>query len=360
MPRPDNPQRPVFVAETDDVRSFARLLRGIGLKNSATLELAISQDPSQPIMSVSVDDAHTITATAWIPPSVFTKWSAVPQGVEDIPPAFDFSLDTLLTCLNIFGNAYSGSSSSNYSMGGKGKSRWAGDGDATIAGEDGSDRLWAHDKKGAGATSMRMEWMGHGHELTLLLRDESKGSKGPTTTCALKTLEPTEIAKDSFDRENMVLHIIMKSEWFRDALQDLPTSCSRITLIATPPRSGSPGGARAGNGDMASQHAQRRPREVGQFSIHAEGDFGSVELDYPNDREVMETFQCQVEEGVTFSYHAAHINHLTRALQNSVKTSIQIDWEGVLCVQMLVQDGKDIGSHNGLVEFSLQPLEEEV
>lgn len=31
-----------------------------------------------------------------------------------------------------------------------------------------------------------------------------------------------------------VLYLIMKSEWFRDALADLPPSSSKITLTATP------------------------------------------------------------------------------------------------------------------------------
>lgn len=39
--------------------------------------------------------------------------------------------------------------------------------------------------------------------------------------------------------------------------------------------------------------------EMGQFSIQAEGDFGSVELDYPNDKEVMQRFIC-VDEGISF------------------------------------------------------------
>lgn len=43
----------------------------------------------------------------------------------------------------------------------------------------------------------------------------------------------------------------------------------------------------------------RRIDEMGQFSIQAEGDFGSVELDYPNDKEVMQRFIC-VDEGIFF------------------------------------------------------------
>jgi cell cycle checkpoint protein len=42
-----------------------------------------------------------------------------------------------------------------------------------------------------------------------------------------------------------------------------------------------------------SSNNRRNPRgKLGSFSIHAEGDFGSTELDYPNDKDVMDRFEC--------------------------------------------------------------------
>lgn len=68
----------------------------------------------------------------------------------------------------------------------------------------------------------------------------------------------------------------MKSEWFRDALADLPPSSSKITLAATPRNQPLPEDQPAAT---ASSNARRDHRaEVGNFSIKAEGDFGTTEV----------------------------------------------------------------------------------
>lgn len=115
------------------------------------------------------------------------------------------------------------------------------------------------------------------------------------------------------DQFNRALYVIMRSDWFRDALLDLPPSSSRITLSAIPPRARGRGrGHGSGSGNDSPEPERdadvtanstirtgRRIGEMGQFSIQAEGDFGSVELDYPNDKEVMQRFIC-VDEGISF------------------------------------------------------------
>lgn len=165
----------------------------------------------------------------------------------------------------------------------------------------------------------------------------------------------------------------MRSDWFRDALLDLPPSSSRITLSAIPPRARGRGrghGSGSGNdspeperdADVTANSTIRTGRgigEMGQFSIQAEGDFGSVELDYPNDKEVMQRFIC-VDEGISFSYHSAHFAHLSRALQNSIKVCLEIQSDGFLSAQIMMAEGEELGEHGGLLHYKMQALEDEV
>ncbi|WVQ76573.1 hypothetical protein IAR50_006245 [Cryptococcus sp. DSM 104548] len=336
--------RPVFVAETEDVREFARLLRGVGLKHNAIMEV------QENMMIVTVEDSRTLCALSYIPTTIFSSWT-FHQPTDD-PPMFEFSLDSMLQCLNIFGNA--GSSGKDFNI--KAKKRWAGEGDGlNISGEGGDDdRRYTRDKRGM--TGMRMEWMGPGYELTLLLQDEHKG---PTTTCSLRTLEPEEILNPSFHVEDLNLNMIMQSESFRNALLDLPPSSNRITITAKPPYDGE-GSEGEADADESGGNARRRRKvrhEQGQFTIKAEGDLGTVELEHPNDRDIMQSFAC-VEGGMKYSYHSVHFSHLAKALQGSIKICLQIDDEGVLNAQIMVAEGDEIGGHRGLLEYKMQALEE--
>ncbi|AAW41976.2 expressed protein [Cryptococcus deneoformans JEC21] len=360
MTQPNNAHLPVFVAEMEDVRPFAKLLRGIGLKHNAIL------DATDNLVTVTVEDARTLCAAAYIPSHIFSSWTF---RRTDFPATFEFSLDSLLQCLNIFGNA--GSSGKENISNLRSKRRWAGEAENPTGEGSGSgggadeDRRWAKERKGM--TGMRMEWMGPGYELNLLLRDESKG---PTTTCALRTLDPEEILNPIFDQNERALYVIMRSDWLRDALLDLPPSSSRITLSAIPPRAhgrghdgdgGNDSPEREMNADVTTSTIRtgRRIDEMGQFSIQAEGDFGSVELDYPNDKEVMQRFIC-VDEGISFSYHSAHFAHLSRALQNSIKVCLEIQSDGFLSAQIMMAEGEELGEHGGLLHYKMQALEDEI
>ncbi|OXC65828.1 hypothetical protein AYX13_05204 [Cryptococcus neoformans] len=362
MAQPISAHLPVFVAEMEDVRPFAKLLRGIGLKHNAIL------DATENLVTVTVEDARTLCAAAYIPSHIFSSWTF---RRTDSPATFEFSLDSLLQCLNIFGNA--GSSGRENISNLRSKRRWAGEAENPTGEGSGSGggadegRRWAKEKKGM--TGMRMEWMGPGYELNLLLRDESKG---PTTTCALRTLDPEEILNPIFDQNERALYVIMRSDWLRDALLDLPPSSSRITLSAIPPHDRGRGRSHGGGGDNDSPEPEvnadvttstirtgRRIDEMGQFSIQAEGDFGSVELDYPNDKEVMQRFIC-VDEGISFSYHSAHFAHLSRALQNSIKVCLEIQSDGFLSAQIMMAEGEELGEHGGLLHYKMQALEDEI
>ena len=60
-------------------------------------------------------------------------------------------------------------------------------------------------------------------------------------------------------------------------------------------------------------------------------------MDYPNDRDVLESFECA--KTIKFTYRVAHISCALRALQASLKTSLRIDDEGLLSLQFLMAGG---------------------
>lgn len=76
------------------------------------------------------------------------------------------------------------------------------------------------------------------------------------------------------------LTLIVQSEWFRDALLDLPPTSTRITLVATPATNDAPDQAQGGSATVSSNNRRANRTKVGSFSIQAEGDFGSTEVSW--------------------------------------------------------------------------------
>ncbi|ELU44015.1 Rad1 domain-containing protein [Rhizoctonia solani AG-1 IA] len=79
-----------------------------------------------------------------------------------------------------------------------------------------------------------------------------------------------------------IVKLIMKSVWLREALSEIDQSCDTLTIICNPPGGG---------------------KKQSPLRIHAVGAFGSTEMDYPNDREVLELFECV--ERVSFNSPAS-------------------------------------------------------
>lgn len=140
-----------------------------------------------------VEDA-SITASAWVPTNLFSTFE-YPDDAE--AEAFEISLDALLQCLNIFGNAGGGAAP----IGPGRRRRWAGEG------EPGEDEWTPRGKEKR--TGMRITWLGVGYPLSVLLwvtgeevNSRREDAKGPVTTCELYTLELEEQRNPPFTTEN--------------------------------------------------------------------------------------------------------------------------------------------------------------
>ncbi|KAK0185839.1 repair protein Rad1/Rec1/Rad17-domain-containing protein, partial [Armillaria mellea] len=82
-----------------------------------------------------------------------------------------------------------------------------------------------------GSSEKRTSYAGAGYPLTLLLAEDSTG---PTTTCEISMYDAEPHLELPFDLEKIVLKIILKSEWLRDALSELDPSCEKLMFIGNP------------------------------------------------------------------------------------------------------------------------------
>ncbi|KAG7453030.1 Rad1-domain-containing protein [Guyanagaster necrorhizus] len=349
---------PVLKASVHDVRYFVTLLRGVNFVNRATITVT-----ERGFIAV-VEEARTLLGTAYIFSDVFDEYeynSESPGSTQDSADdednaAFEVPLNTLIECLNIFGTA----GGTNYNASGGGRhNRWKKVGD-NDDGDDGDDDDGGRGKiqqffggSSEKRTGMRMSYAGAGYPLTLLLAEDSTG---PTTTCEISTYDAEPHLELPFDLEKMVLKVILKSEWLRDALSELDPSCEKLTFIGNPPPTGDPSQPRQ------KQKANSRVSLKPMLRIKATGTFGSTEMDYPNDRDVLETFDCA--QSISFSYRFAHISRTLRALQSSTKTSLRIDDEGLLSLQFLMpspspKQGKKDEGPAAFIEFRCLALDDD-
>ncbi|KAF8579470.1 Rad1-domain-containing protein [Ramaria rubella] len=343
-----------LVASLHDVRPLATMLRGVSFCSDATVML------SEAGLTVSVEEAKTLVARAYVPFSMFDeyKYNPPPQDLsssqdadpEDEPSTtFEISLDTLLECLNIFGTG--AASSSHMSFENRKRKKWKHDSDDSDEGRGRGREKRGRPPKGNATidqffsssgekkTSMRMTYAGVGNPLTLVLAEDAAG---PTTTCEIQTMENGLQMELPFDNAHMVIKIILRSSWLADALSELDPSCDKLTFTGMPPSEALPG---------ASNTAQKSPAKA-ILTLSAEGTFGSSQMDYPNDRDVLETFECAAK--IRFTYLVSHITCASRALQSSLKTSLRIDDEGLLSLQFLMA----AGGPQALVDFRCLPLQD--
>ncbi|KAJ6620299.1 Rad1/Rec1/Rad17 [Mycena sp. CBHHK59/15] len=363
---------PVLRASVHDVRHFAALLRGVNFVNRATVTITKTG------FVVVVEEARTLLGTAYVFAGVFDEYTynselpPAPQNSqnsdteEEDNAAFEIELNTLLECLNIFGTA--GPSTSSMTGGKTGRyKRWKKTGEDSDQDDDedsrgrggrgrhskendtssakGIDQYFSSNKEKG--TGMRMTYAGSGYPLTLLIAEDAAG---PTTKCEIITYEAEPHLQLPFDPDQMVLKIILKSSWLRDALSELDPSCDKLTFIGNPPPTAATGKRpqlRAGN-------------ETPMLRIQAAGTFGSTEMDYPNDREVLETFECT--RPVSFSYRFGHISRTLRALQSSSKTSLRIDDEGLMSLQFIMPGirPKTEQDSDAFIEFRCLALDDEI
>ncbi|KAL0947456.1 hypothetical protein HGRIS_013563 [Hohenbuehelia grisea] len=371
---------PVLKASVHDVRYLAGLLRGVNFVNKATVTVTDTG------ITITVEEARSLLATAFIFADIFDEFvynaekpslenssqASDSEDAEQENAAFEIPLGTLIECLNIFGTAGASASSSSSRA-----RRWKrDDDDRGSENEDDNDgrRLGPNRGGDAGNTSieqyfasgsekrtgMRMSYAGSGYPLMLIIAEEADG---PTTACEITTFDPEPHLELPFNANETELKIILKSSWLRDALSELDPSFEKLTFIGNPPPESA-----AATGAQTSARRKSAARsgalQPPMLRIQAVGGFGSIEMDYPNDREVLETFECA--QRVCFSYRAVHVTRALRALQNSTKTSLRIDSSGLMSLQFLMpspvprsRPGTKSGTE-AFIDFKILPLDDDL
>ncbi|KAI0818882.1 Rad1/Rec1/Rad17 [Irpex lacteus] len=344
----------VLSAYVHDVRYFAALLRCVSFAKMACITIMNHG------LVVTTEEARTLIGTAYIFDEVFDEYTYNPpphphplsqssslnsdRGGGDNDEegnnnntAIEINLSVLLECLNILGTA--GPTTTNL----KANEKAHRTGDAGKDGREGGAGNARLDQYFGGSgkkTGMRLSYAGAGYPLTLLIAEEADG---PTATCEIPTFDPEPRLELPFDAEQTC------SSWLRDALSELEPSCEKVTIIGHPP----PPDGRAPRTSAPPRLRLKASGNWGSTELSTHGEYVARQMDYPNDREVLETCDCPT--AVSFS----HLQKTVRALQTSMKTSLRIDHDGLLSLQFLMPTPKARPGKpsNAFVEFRCMALE---
>lgn len=398
----------VFYCYAPDLRPLAVLLSTVHFSTRANFRI------SDAGIHVGVEAGKTMQANAYMEKESFSEWSYNPppnrssvpprgplqsqfnsspsssnnrgearvdsqardpneEEQEDNESQFEVSLTALIECLNVFGTASSTRSHSRSSPEPSHQDQYRnGDGDNE---SDESRRFRMRDEKNKSkkqqCSAIRITYEGEGYPLVLLIEDS-----GVVTRCELVTYEPGEMSDMTFPADRQVVQLILKSDWLRSsfALFDDKTA-SDITFIFSPPLTTATKEPRPKRPRQSTNKAIPPTHNVAShpyFRIQVEGSLGSSAVDFPNDKDILESFTCKLPPGldqdeleefgsVNNSYKLSHILKFRKALDVSSKASLRVDDTGLLSLQLLIWIDDHAGKRRrkGYVEFLCVPLERE-
>ncbi|KAG8751650.1 ssDNA endodeoxyribonuclease [Serendipita sp. 396] len=334
--RNDDPEL-ILLASLLDVAPFVALLKALnGLSDTASIIITKAG------IRVEVEYKRALQATAYLANSLFESFVYNPSSESndteeeidegDTSTEIEINLSILNEALSIYGSG-----------GGFWKRKERNDPDQQEDEDEVRGPLDRFFGRKTAVTSLRMSYIGDGHPLRLILAERAEG---PTTVCQIHTLVPERRMGLPFDDEEKIVKIIMRSSWLRDTLAEIDTSCDYVTIICNPPQKV----ACHGKGPSS------RPNDS-FFRIDAKTSKGGVEIDFPNDREVLEHFECG--QSLKFHYSFDFVHKMIRALAVSVKVSIRIDSEGTMSLQFLMPSGTS-KERTTWMEYRCLPREENV
>eukprot|EP01120_Amphizonella_sp_Union-15-10_P008736 TRINITY_DN3190_c1_g1_i1.p1 TRINITY_DN3190_c1_g1~~TRINITY_DN3190_c1_g1_i1.p1 ORF type:complete len:165 (+),score=30.91 TRINITY_DN3190_c1_g1_i1:463-957(+) len=149
------------------------------------------------------------------------------------------------------------------------------------------------------------------------------------TDCGIRTLEhlnTTENPIFDINASDIVATVIMKSDSLRDAFNELDWSNSSVVLTV-------------------SSHTPH-------FRLSTSGTGASCQVDYPQDSEVFESFECKTTQ--IFEYKMKLLQPCVKALSGALKTQIRLNAQGLLSFQHILKtdDGQQC-----FVDFFIVPMD---
>jgi cell cycle checkpoint protein len=181
----------------------------------------------------------------------------------------------------------------------------------------------------------RLAYAAPGSPLVVVLEET-----GITTTCELVTYEPSFTADIPFARDELSLKVIMGASYLSDAISELSTANPENLTI----------GATAKSFTLSSSGALGAA--VVQFHRDAQSSKGGDVTSPVPEKGVLETFL--VPNGAfNQSYRFAHIAAARKAMDSAVKVSVRGDEQGVLSLQLMIENVE--GQGVSFVDFRFVP-----
>ncbi|KAJ2377421.1 checkpoint clamp complex protein Rad1 [Coemansia sp. RSA 2607] len=301
----------LFKAKLNNVRPLVNMLRAVGFRTRVLCTI------SNTGLVFTVDEAQAMVAQSFFRTSLFSSFffdtsaaaadddqpeyvSEEGDGDNDVVTQITLPLDKLIECLTLFYGPGSGGNS--------GPSH--GISTSTLLGP-------ANDLRGA--TTVELEYKGPGSDFELMLEEN-----GIISACRLATFEPEPAVDLEFSRYPVVQQLIMRSDWLRDAFNELdPTSDAvSISISATEP----------------------------YFRIATIGDNGSTEMTYARDERIVDAYFCNEE--MENRYKLSLVLRCRSALAMSDKSKVRINQRGFLCLQFMIPTDTDVS----FVNYIFAPL----
>ncbi|WKY01704.1 hypothetical protein Q1695_015593 [Nippostrongylus brasiliensis] len=157
---------------------------------------------------------------------------------------------------------------------------------------------------GPGAT-LKLTYDGPGEPVKLVLEED-----GIVVDMNIQTLITEEILDFEFDTDDLTFQVIMKAYMLKEAVRELDTSSSTVTL------------------SVSSE----------EISLTTTGEIGKVVTRFPRSSEQVERLECA--EPVVHQYPVSLIRQMSAAFAIATKVSIRCDSRGVLSVQFMVEQAE--------------------
>ncbi|KJE88684.1 cell cycle checkpoint protein [Capsaspora owczarzaki ATCC 30864] len=154
-------------------------------------------------------------------------------------------------------------------------------------------------------TALKLTYCGPGSVLNLLLEEG-----GVFADCDLRTLEPDDILDFAFNSFGVHNKLIVKSEGMKGAFAELDTSSEFLEVVMSP--------------------------DEPYLRLSTTGQAGQVNVDFPFDSFVIETFECFRPQ--CNRYRMSLIAPSIKGLAISTKTSMRMNARGFLSLQFMISN----------------------
>ncbi|CAD6501479.1 BgTH12-01731 [Blumeria graminis f. sp. triticale] len=304
--------KPIFKAVSGSTRQLFQLLKCIRFATKVHIQISseglrFAVEESRVMQGIVFLDRALFTSYSYLHPECESN-SEVPEETSELPN-FQISLPALLETLQMFGVADQFSSRFSKS-----------DNEYKSNIRPGRPNAFSIQSLGMPAIC-RLSYEKHGSPLNIVIEESNI-----VTTCHLNTYQPEFSDEIPFQRDAILIKIIMQARWLFDAISEISsTSPTQLEIKASP----------------ASPY----------LSFSATGDIGSASVEFSNGRDLLETYV--VSDYWSQSYNFEMIKSATEAMKLASKVSIRGDEQGVLSLQFMVEVE---GSGISYIDFRFIPL----